>query len=442
MVQRHSVADRMERLPVTGYHRLVCALIFITWASCSMNMTGTNFTLPLVINHFGFTTMEGGYFSSAAFAGMLIGSLVSGVLADKFGRKWVATALVFVWGVGSVGTGFMNSLETLLACRVIAGIGMGAMTPILVAYISEIIPTAKRPKYITLYMLIGAVGVVTACLITMFFANGLGWRAVYWLEGAFGLTFLLIAFFIPESAMWLESKGRLDEADKIVERWEMKAKAHLGGAELPEVIDRPRAEVAKGKLTDLFTKKYAKIIVAGFVWFFCCMAFDFGLNAWITTLLMSKGFDVISSVAFSALGQLGALPAAFCVTWISNHIGRRWSVMVGAILAALFAYVYGLSTTVIMVAALSILFQFGRAVLSQASTAYLPELFETSLRSTGNGLLLAFGRIGGIAGPIIMASAMSAFGMNGAFFVAAGLALVCGLSVLLFLPETKGKVLD
>ena len=442
MVQRHSVADRMERLPVTGYHRLVCALIFITWASCSMNMTGTNFTLPLVINHFGFTTMEGGYFSSAAFAGMLIGSLVSGVLADKFGRKWVATALVIIWGIGSVGTGFMNSLETLLACRVIAGIGMGAMTPILVAYISEIIPTAKRPKYITLYMLIGAVGVVAACLITMFFANGLGWRAVYWLEGAFGLTFLFIAFFIPESAMWLESKGHLDEADKIVDRWEMKAKAHLGGAELPEVIDRPRAEVTKGKLTDLFTKKYAKIIVAGFVWFFCCMAFDFGLNSWITTLLMSKGFDVISSVGFSALGQLGALPAAFCVTWISNHIGRRWSVMVGAILAALFAYVYGLSTTVIMVAALSILFQFGRAVLSQASTAYLPELFETSLRSTGNGLLLAFGRIGGIAGPIIMASAMSAFGMNGAFFVAAGLALVCGLSVLLFLPETKGKVLD
>ena len=172
------------------------------------------------------------------------------------------------------------------------------------------------------------------------------------------------------------------------------------------------------------------------------MAFDFGLNAWITSLLMSKGFDVIRSVAFSALGQLGALPAAFCVTWISNHIGRRWSVMVGAVLAALFAYVYGLASTVVMVAALSILFQFGRAILSQASTAFLPELFETSLRSTGNGLLLAFGRIGGIAGPIIMAWAMTTFGMNGAFIVAAGLALVCGLSVLLFLPETKGKVLD
>mgnify|MGYP004471786709 CR=1 FL=1 len=442
MSQRHSVADRMERLPVTATHRFICALIFITWASCSMNMTGTNFTLPLVINDFGFSNMEGGYFSSAAFAGMLVGSLVSGVLADKFGRKWVSAALVVVWGIGSVGTGFMNSLETLLACRVIAGIGMGAMTPILVAYISEIIPTAKRPKYITLYMLIGAAGVVAACLITMFFANGLGWRAVYWLEGAFGLTFLLIACFVPESAMWLETKGRLDKADEIVAWWEDKARASLNGAELPEVIDRPRPNVAKGKLTDLFTKKYIKIVAAGFVWFFCCMAFDFGLNAWITSLLMSKGFDVIRSVAFSALGQLGALPAAFCVTWISNHIGRRWSVMVGAVLAALFAYVYGLASTVVMVAALSILFQFGRAILSQASTAFLPELFETSLRSTGNGLLLAFGRIGGIAGPIIMAWSMTTFGMNGAFIVAACLALVCGLSVLLFLPETKGKVLD
>ncbi len=407
-----------------------------------MNMTSTNFTLPLVINDFGFSNMEGGYFSSAAFAGMLVGSLVSGVLADKFGRKWVSTVLVIVWGIGSVGTGFMNSLETLLACRVIAGIGMGAMTPILVAYISEIIPTAKRPKYITLYMLIGATGVVTACLITMFFANGLGWRAVYRLEGAFGLTFLLIAFFVPESAMWLETKGRLDKADEIVSWWEDKARASLNGTELPEVVDRPRPNVAKGKLTDLFTKKYIKIVAAGFVWFFCCMAFDFGLNAWITSLLMSKGFDVIRSVAFSALGQLGALPAAFCVTWISNHIGRRWSVMVGAVLAALFAYVYGLASTVVMVATLSILFQFGRAILSQASTAFLPELFETSLRSTGNGLLLAFGRIGGIAGPIIMAWSMTTFGMNGAFIVAACLALVCGLSVLLFLPETKGKVLD
>ena len=442
MAERHMVADRMERLPITGYHRFISFVIFFTWACCSMNMMGTNFTLPLVINNFGFTNLEGGYFSSAAFAGMLIGSLISGVLADNFGRKRVAAVLVLIWGIGSVGTGFMNSLGTLLAARVVAGIGMGAMTPILVAYISEIIPTAKRPQYITTYMLVGAAGVVAACLITMFFANGLGWRAVYWLEGAFGLSFLLILFFVPESGMWLESKGRFEEADKIAEMWEEKARNYLHGAELPEVVDRPRPQASKGGLRKLLTKKYAKIIVAGFVWFFCCMAFDFGLNTWITTLLMSKGYDVIRSVGFSALGQLGAIPAMLAVTWISNHVGRRWAVMIGAILSAVFAFVYGLATTVLAVALLSILFQFGRAVLSQASTAYLPELFETSVRSTGNGLLLAFGRIGGIAGPVIMAWAMGTFGMNGAFFVAAALALICGLSVLLFLPETKGKSLE
>lgn len=407
-----------------------------------MNMTGTNFTLPLVIADFGFTNLEGGYFSSAAFAGMLVGSLVSGVLADRFGRKWVATALVVVWGIGSVGTGFMNNLESLLACRVVAGVGMGAMTPILVAYISEIIPTAKRTQYITTYMLIGACGVLAACFITMFFANGLGWRAVYWLEGSFGLVAILIAVFVPESGMWLESKGKLEQSDKIADMWEKKALSALDGKELPEIVDRPRSNASKGKLSDLFTKKYAKIIIAGFVWFFCCMAFDFGLNSWITALLMSKGFDVIRSIGFSALGQLGAIPAVLVVTWVSNHVGRRWAVMIGAVLAAAFAFIYGLATTFVAVAVLSVLFQFGRAVLSQASTAYLPELFETSLRSTGNGLLLAFGRVGGIAGPIIMAASMNAFGMNGAFVVAAALALACGLSVLLFLPETKGKLLD
>ena len=442
MGNRVSVADRMERLPITGYHRLVAAIIFICWASTSMNMTGTNFTLPLVIEHFGFTNIEGGYFSSAAFAGMLVGSLVSGVLADKFGRKKIACALIAVWMVGSIATGFMDSLTGLLACRVVAGIGMGAMTPILVAYISEIIPTKKRAQYITTYMMIGGVGVVIACFITMFFSNGLGWRAVYWLEGAFGITLILIALFVPESCMWLEAKGRLDDADAVVEMWEEKATKYLKGQPLPEVVVIEREKVAKGKLSDLFTRKYIKIILAGFVWFFCCMAFDFGLNAWITSLLMSKGFDVIRSIAFSALGQLGTIPAMMLTTWIANHVGRRWAVFIGAVLSAIFAYIYGLSSTVVMVAVLSILFQTGRGILSQASTMYLPELFETSLRSTGNGLLLAFGRIGGIAGPIIMAAAMTNFGMNGAFVVAAILALVCGLTVVLFLPETKGKALN
>lgn len=58
--------------------------------------------------------------------------------------------------------------------------------------------------------------------------------------------------------MWLETKGRLDKADEIVSWWEDKARASLNGAELPEVVDRPRPNVAKGKLTDLFTKKYIK----------------------------------------------------------------------------------------------------------------------------------------------------------------------------------------
>lgn len=440
MAGNHAVADRMERLPITKHHRLVTACIFIIWASTSMNMTGTNFTLPLVIQDFGFSNLEGGYFSSAAFAGMLVGSLCSGVLADRFGRKYVATVLIAIWGIGSVATGFMGELGGLLACRVIAGVGMGAMTPILVSYISEIIPSEKRARYVTLYMTIGAVGVVSACLITMFFANTIGWRAVYWLEGSFGLTFLLMLFFVPESAMWLESKGHSEKADKVVGMWEDYARQSLGG-ELPDVVDTPKGEVAKGSLKELFTKKYIKIVIVGFVWLFCCMAFDFGLNSWITALLMSKGFDVIKSVGFSALGQLGAIPAMLVTTWIANKIGRRWAVMVGAVLAALFAFVYGLATTFVAVAVLSILFQLGRGILSQATTLYIPELFETPLRATGNGLLLAFGRIGGIAGPIIMAQSMTAFGMDGAFFVAAALALVCGLVVVIFLPETKGKTL-
>lgn len=439
MKGRCSAADRLERLPVTRYHKFVIAIIYVSWITASMNMTGTNYNLPLVSRYFDFDTIQSSYLSSAGFLGMMFGSLVAGYLADRIGRKRVTYLFMLLWMIGGVGSGMAVNIPMVLCCRCISGFGLGAMTPVLSSYISEIIPSKLRGKYITGYMMWGGAGTIAACLITMLSANNIGWRGIYVIEAATGIVFLLIIKFVPESARWYESRGKYEEADKIVEFWERKAEKELNGQPLPLVQTLSHEPQTAGS-DRLLSRKYVKILIMGFLWYFTLMAFDFGLSSWLTTLLMSKGFDVISSTGFAAIGVLGTIPAMFATTWLANRVGRKWTIMLGSVLAAATAYIYGLSGTVAALIVTGLLFQFGRGVLTQASVVYLPELFDTSVRSTGSGLIMAIGRVGSTCGPILLAMAMS-YGMNTAFYVAAAVALFSGLVVMLFGPETKNKIM-
>jgi len=430
----------MNRLPVTGFTRLVCGVIFIGWMCEAIDLGITSFMLPTIREVFGMEATVAGSFSSIGFVGMLVGSLFGGPLADRIGRKPVIMVFMIVQGIGGLALALAPTVEFLFAARFVLGLGLGTQFPVAVAYLSESIPSSKRGRYVALFQLFLPIGMAIAALTVAIALEPLGWRWVYGIVVTTVFWVIAVWKLCPESALWLESRGRLEEADKVVTMWEAKARAVLPGGELDPVVHVEQERVSKSSYRDLFKGKqllYTAVIV---ICFFLNMQSDYGLTTWLTSLFVSKGLTVTTATWFVGIGILGGIPAFFIASWAVEKIGRKKACALACLITFIFGFLYGLSNTEIMIIVIGFFYNMGKYMIAMTFLVYMPELFETKLRSSGNGLASAGGRLGAILGAIIMAWIFTSFGDVATFGYAATLVLVAGLLVLIFGKETKGKI--
>lgn len=435
--QKYSIADRMNRIPTSPHTVVIIFFVLMGWFAETIDLGGTSFLMPTIREYFDMDATTGGYYSSACFAGMFIGAIAAGRIADKIGRKKTIVGSMVIWGIAGFALVFSPNIYYLFAMRFILGVGLGAQFPVALSYLSEIVCGKERPKYMTLYQLMTPVGFAVAGVLTVLILPHFDWRGVYLAEALPALFIIGIIKTCPESPLWLEAKGRIDEAEEICSRFEREYEAKHGP--LPEVVPIPRVE-SKGSFKDLFDKKYLKVTILCFFVWFISMFSDYGLTTWLTTILIEKGFDVVASTGFVTIGILGGIPAWFFATWSAKKFGRKKTFLIAGLCTSIFGIVYGAATSLVTLIVFGILYQFGKYLNAMMMALYTPELYETSIRTTGNGLATSWGRLGSIIGPIILAGVMTSFGAYTTMYIAAAMVIIPGLLVFLFGPETKDKV--
>lgn len=441
---RIRVSDRMNRLPVTGYTKLVCACMFIGWMCEAIDLGITGYMLPTISEYWGMSTMVAGWYSSACFVGMFIGSLVGGPIADWKGRKPIIVIFMIVSGCASLGMALAPTIEILFALRFVLGIGLGVQFPVAVAYISENLPSRKRGKYVALYQLFLPIGMALAALLALGLLEPLGWRGIYALTAVPGLWCIAVLKICPESAIWLEAKGRTEEADRVMEEvWEKKAAAYLAakGEYLAPVVPTQveAAPAGRAKLSDLFHGKQGVLTFLAFAFMFCSMQSDYGLTTWLSTLFVAKGFAITKAIGFIFIGILGGIPGYFLSAWGVEKFGRKQASFIACLATGVFGILYGFSNSEIMIIVMGFFYNMGKYAVAMCFLVYLPELFETQNRAAGNGLGSAGGRLGAILGAPLMAWIFSSFGPTSTFVYAAVLVLVGGVLALALGPETRDK---
>ena len=310
--EKHSIADRMNRIPTSKHTTLIIFFVLMSWFAECIDLGGTSYLLPTIREYFGMDATTGGYYSSICYLGMFIGAIVAGRIADKIGRKKTMVICMAIWGVAGFALVVSPNIYYLFAMRFILGLGLGAQFPVALSYMSEIVSGADRPRFMTLYQLMAPVGFAVAGVMTVLILPHFDWRGVYLAEALPALFIIGIIKVCPESPLWLEAKGDYDAANAICTKFEEEAIAHHGS--LPEVVAIPRVE-EKASFKDLFSRKYLKVTILCFFIWFISMFSDYGLTTWLTTILMEKGFDIVSSVGFVTIGIFGGIPAWFFVSW-------------------------------------------------------------------------------------------------------------------------------
>jgi putative MFS transporter len=457
----------MNRIPGSGKQLLIIFFILMGWFAETIDLGGTSYLLPLIGEHF-FAPLLGTDFLSAAtgkvapeianlqsmyasicFAGMFLGAIIAGTLADRLGRKKVTVAMMIMWGIAGFALTASMSIEFMFVMRFILGFGLGAQFPIALSWLSEIVSSKDRPKYMTLYQLMTPVGFLIAGIISGVVVEAIGsqfgWRVLYFIEALPALFVIGIIATVPESPLWLEKVGRHEEADRICQKFEGWAMAKHGS--LPEPVVSPVVEVKKG-FAQLFSSKYLKLtILCFFVWFISMLS-DYGLGTFLTQILKGKGLDNSMAIWMVTLGVFGGIPAWFFTTWASKKFGRKPTFLIAALCTAIFGIIYGfqdpssiggVSLGMAGVILFGILYQFGKYMNAMCMALYTPELYATEVRGAGNGLASSWGRFGSIIGPFVIAAMNGGRGGDLTIAIAAGIVIIPGLLVFLIGPETKDK---
>ena len=168
-----------------------------------------------------------GFLISASFVGQIAGGIFFGWLAERIGRVRSATYAVGVYALTSLACALSWNFTSLLLLRTIQGIGLGGEVPVGATYINEISRAKGRGRFFLLYELIFPTGLTGAAVLGFWLVPRYGWRSMFIIGGIAGLLSMFVIRRLSESPRWLMSKGRFEEADRIVS--EIEREASSGG---------------------------------------------------------------------------------------------------------------------------------------------------------------------------------------------------------------------
>jgi MFS transporter, putative metabolite:H+ symporter len=441
---------RLERLPMTWVQGRLLCMGGLGYTFDAMGLAVLAFILPTVTPLFGLTNTQTGLLGSSVLIGYLFGAFFAGTLGDRIGRRTVMMYALAIYTVAALVAALSPNWEFLFWSRVVAGFGTGAESAIIAPFLSEFIQSKYRGRYVGSLSGFFSFGFVFAALLGYFIvpASPQGWRIVQIITALPIVMLLWWRRALPESPRWLIQRGRSAEAEQIVDRMEAESLARTGRP-LPPLEIAPIAPISIRRGTSVaqnlvalwgpgLVKSTAMLWV---LWISITFSF-YGFFTWIPSLLVKQGLTITKSFGYSIIIYLAQIPGYYSAAFISEKLDRKWTIilfMVGGGISAFFLSNVRDETLIPLFAFFLSFFMNGTYA---GIYIYTPEVYPTAFRTTGMGVASAFGRIGGIAAPIIIGFAFSRIGFGGVFAMITAVLFAGALTVGLLGISTTGKTLE
>lgn len=443
---------------MNGQHRRLLGASGIGWALDAMDVGLISFVIAALGQQWGLDAGTRSWIISAGFLGMALGASLGGLLADRIGRRAVFSLTLLVYGLATGASALVVSVGALIILRFIVGLGLGSELPVASTLVSEFAPRRIRGRVVVWLEAFWAVGWIAAAMIGYFVvaASDTGWRWALAIGAVPALYALVIRFFTPESVRYLESRGRHDEAERVVRRFEAASGPGAAGAAsassaAPSSPDAPAApgaqdtqgdpgdpEMPPSSSVSILSPSLRRRTIALWVVWFCINLAYYGAFTWIPSLLVEQGHSLVRSFGFTLIITLAQLPGYAVAAWLIEVLGRRVTLVAFLTGSAVSAIGFGLADTATAVVVAGCFLSFFNLGAWGTLYAIGPELYPTSVRGTGTGMAAAVGRIASILAPLSVPILFTAGGMPavfGVFSAAFAIAAVAGLS----LPEMKGR---
>lgn len=413
------MAARLDAASWRPAHTRIAIALGLGWMLDAFEVQIIGSVIPGIQQEFGLDSSHAVWINVVWFAGIALGALCFGYLADRVGRKRLFVATLILYSIAAVATATAPNYWWFIALRFITALGVGGEYSAVTSAIAEFTPARNRGRSNGLVMTFWALGGILASLVSIVVISTLGltWRYTL-LFGVISAGYGLLARrLVPESPRWLATHGRLADADRVVEQ--------ITGEVSPDGyrrLDSP--STGRARLVELWRGYRGRL--------FYGMALDFSEAAGYYGLFTAMSIFVFSSTTgvvpvpdaalpyYFLIANLGALAGGVVVSYALDRIGRRPSVTFSYTAAAASmlgcAAASGTGSTGVVLVAFTVAAFFATCAWVSAYPSF-SELFPTHLRATGIGASVGVGRIGAVIGQVILAQAAGSFSLGSMFAV-------------------------
>lgn len=453
------VAEQIENayagIKVNKAHYYILAMLLLGVFFDSLEQNAVGVTGPVLRKYWNLNTGDIGFLNTVTFTMVALGRLLTGAIADQFGRRTLLIANLVIFAFGSLLCALAPSYGFLAMARGIVGFGLGGEIAVAVVMVSEYFGAKQRGTAVAFVnvtaagfgnMLAPAFGI----LVFTLFPGEDNWR---WVFGLLFVPAVLVIFFrrwVPETPRFLAQQGRIDEANEVISRLaqgdltskNIKVNQYITKPELTQSTD-PIAGATKKSRFDIFKGKYLSRTIVLSIGVACSYAAQFSVLTLMTTILVQSGYAVNKSLWYTLVMQSGSLVGALTAAFFARRLPRKVTLtiaaMIGVVGAGTLGWIGGTSITLIILCGW--IFNFAVIICNTTIWLFAPENYPTRIRGFGTAFILAVGSLSGGLFPVIAGKVFDAYGLGSMFAILACLFVVIGV-VIHFIPETLGKPME
>lgn len=368
---------------------------------------------------------------STALIGCLVGAMVAGAAADRFGRKPLLTTAAVLFTVSAIATGLFNDFTLFNIARFIGGVGIGVASALSPMYIAEVSPAEIRGRMVSLNQMTIVLGILAAQVVNLLLARDTGvaesqawniawgWRWMFWAETVPAAAFLVMSFFIPESPVFLE-RGK----------W------------------KAEGENSQSQNYSLTSKKYSHVLLLGLViavfqqWCGTNVIFNYAQE-----IFVGAGFDVDGMFINIVITGIANVVFTFVALYTIEKWGRRTLMLIGAGGLGLIYLILGTCyymgmTGFLMVALVVTAISVYAMTLGPVTWTLLAEIFPHRIRGVAMATCTFALWVGCCTLTFSFPSMNAALGSSGTFWIYSAICVCAFLFLFRHCPETKGKSLE
>ncbi|AOM42849.1 MFS transporter [Xenorhabdus hominickii] len=369
-----------------------------------------SFLLAALKQDWGLSAQQLGWIGSINSIGMAVGAFVFGVMADKTGRKSAFIVTLLLFSVGSGLTALVSTLAALLVLRFIIGMGLGGELPVASTLVSESVESHERGRIIVVLESFWAFGWLAAALIAYFIIPSYGWRVAMLLSALPAFYAIYLRLHLPDSPRYTEMSAQ-KTSNSIM-----------------------------SNVREVWSIDYRRATIMLWILWFCVVFSYYGMFLWLPSVMILKGFSLVKSFQYVLIMTLAQLPGYFTAAWLIERCGRKFVLASYLIGTAVSAYFFGSADSITQLLIFGILLSFFNLGAWGAIYAYTPEQYPTAIRATGAGMAAAFGRIGGILGPLMVGYLVAMNASISLIFALFCFSILVAVVAVLFLGKETSQV--